>query len=149
MLSPTLDLHAIAHAALHEGVVVSAGWAELHRGFAVAVPGTEEVVPTTSLSALVGVLTGYVEHHAHDLAAPHRVLDAALEGASTCIDVAVVYADLPSATAAARALHQCVVLDVATHRTVAVDPAPVAGAPEPVPAPRTAPARVVPRGRVA
>lgn len=138
MLSRTLDLHAIAYAALHEGVVVGAGCAELHKGFAVAVPGTEELVPTTSQSALVGVLTGYLEQHADDLAGPHRVLDAAPEGASTCIDVAEVYADLPSATAAARAFHQCVVLDLATHRTVAVDLTP-AVAPEPVPAPRSAP----------
>jgi hypothetical protein len=139
MLSSTVDLHAVANAALHEGAVVGSGSAGLDHGYAVAIPGTEEVVPTVSQAALVGVLSGYVCHHRRDLAGPDRVLDAVTEGTHTVIDVAEVYADLPSARSAARALHQCVVLDLATHCTVAVDPAPAAAAPEPVPAPRTPP----------
>ncbi|SDQ35357.1 hypothetical protein [Quadrisphaera sp. DSM 44207] len=121
MLSPTLDLHAVADAALHEGAVVGSGRARLDHGFAVAIPGTEEVVPTTSQAALVGVLAGYVGHHQRELAGADRVLDAAVEGTHTAIDVAEVYTDLPTARSAARALHQCVVLDLASRTTVPTD----------------------------
>ena len=121
MLSSTLDLHAVADAALHEGAVVGSGALRSGHGYAVAIPGTEEVVPTTSQAALVGVLVGYVGHHQRDLAGPGRVLDAVAEGTHTVIDVAEVYPDLPAARSAARALHQCVVLDLTSRTTIAVD----------------------------
>ena len=120
MLSPTLDLHAVADAVLHEGAVVGSGRSR-PCGYAVAIPGTEEVVPTTSQAALVGVLAGYVGSHQRDLAGPGRILDAATEGTSTVIDVAEVYADLQAARSAARALHQGVLLDLASGTTIAVD----------------------------
>ena len=121
MLSSILDLHAVADAALHEGAVVGSGATRADRGYAVAIPGTEEVVPTTSQAALVGVLAGYLDHHRRDLAGPTRVLDAVAEGTHTVIDVAEVYPDLPAARSAARALHQCVVLDLTSRCTIAVD----------------------------